>query len=311
MLKICRERIKHRNQASERERNSLAEENKRMLEERAAAASDATQSAVAGGTAGGGRSAGTFAAGPAGGGGLSRTAGGAAPSRMGRGGSDYFGDSAFRRFAASLRGNKVPHVPREHEKQPAWLRQLRLFLINESLEYTLSVDAAVGPVCVIGTPRSVLLQKHSMDIIEDHTRAYSFISGSVSGSVLDEKLQSCQSVADAWGMLETWVLPVAPAQKHLLEQQFNNILHVPGADPKMYFAGFDIFINRMSAIGIHKPEQQLVDAMTRQLPDEFAMERAILHAERAIVRDKQAITRRCIETTVRNAYAERSARLIK
>ena len=285
--------------AFERDKKALEDEKMKFAAREASATSaTSTLPAAAGGTVGG----------TDGGSGLSGAAGGAALPGTSRGMSDFgmvdAGPSSRRFFAVGGNfQNKPPSVPREPSKQHAWLRQLRLYLANEALEYTLSVDPTVGPVRVIGTPRSELLQTHSLNIIEDHTRAYSLISGSVANSVLDEKLQSCYTVADAWSTLETWVLPVTPAQQHLLEKQFNNVRFVPGADPRMYFAGFDMVINRMSAVGIQKSPQQLVDAMIRQLPDEFSVERSILQNQRGL-------TRLDVETTIGNAYAERTAREI-
>ena len=69
----------------------------------------------------------------------------------------------------------------------------------------------------------------------------------------------------------------------------------------MYFAGFDKVINRMSAVGMQKSPQQLVDAMIRQLPDEYSMQQAILQNQRDL-------TRLDVEITVGNAYTERIAR---
>ena len=83
-------------------------------------------------------------------------------------GSGFCDLSLLRRLGGNVY-SRPPNIPRDPEKQVAWLRQVRLFLINEDLEYTLTVDATTGPVCVIGTSRCVLLQKYSLNIIEDHT----------------------------------------------------------------------------------------------------------------------------------------------
>jgi len=249
----------------------------------------ATSSAAAGGSSAGS--------------GTSGAAGGAVPWRLGGegtrdGGFDEL--SLLRRLVAGTSYSRPPRLPRDPKKQFAWLRHLRLFLANVGLEDTLTLSAVTGPVCVISSSRSVLLSQHPESVVAEHVQAWSFISTSVAGSILDEKLQCCESVAEAWSMLEKWVLPLSRGEKYILEQQFHHIPHVPGADPKIYFAEFDRLINIMSAVGIHKTPQQIVDAMIRQLPDEYYIQQAILRA-------KQDITRHQVEDTIGDAYAERIA----
>ena len=71
-----------------------------------------------------------------------------------------FGDlSLLRRLVGGNVYSRPPRIPRDPKKQVAWLRQLRLFLVNEDLEYTLTVDATTGPVCVIGTSRPLVMSE--------------------------------------------------------------------------------------------------------------------------------------------------------
>ena len=96
------------------------------------------------------------------------------------------------------------------------------------------------------------------------------------------------------------MLPVRPLPKSTYSRSNNNVRFVPGADPKLYFVGFDMVINRMSAVGIQKSPRQLVDAMIRQLPYENSMQQAILQNQRGLVRLD-------VETSVGTACAERTA----
>ena len=160
--------------AFDRDKKSTLEEEKRQLLAEKKKGAGTTMPAAASWTGGVDVSTAGSAGGSAGGGGLSAGAAGGAALPTSRGMSGFGmmdGGPSSRRFFSGGGNfqNKPPSVPREPAKQHAWLRHPRLYLVNEGLEYTLSVDPAVGPVCVVGTPRSELLHTLPLNIIEDHT----------------------------------------------------------------------------------------------------------------------------------------------
>ncbi|CAM9192608.1 unnamed protein product, partial [Hapterophycus canaliculatus] len=194
--------------------------------------------------------------------------------------------------------NRPPPYPRDENKRVGWLRLMDLFLNNEELGHTLTEDARIGPVRVISSSRDTLLHEHPGRIVQDHARAYSLISSSVAGTDLDERLQSCSTVAEAWRVLHEWVLPSTLAQKRLLKEQFNNVPFPVGGHPNAYSAKFDRLGNMLRAVGVEVTEGEKVQAMIDQLPDEYAIQKAIL-------REKPDVSRREVEEILGNAYADR------
>ena len=148
-----------------------------------------------------------------------------------------FGDlSLLRRLVGGNVYSRPSRIPRDPEKQAAWLRGLHLFLANEGLEQTLTLDAATRPVCVISSSRSLLLSRHSKNVVDDHARAWNFIYTSVAGSMLQERLVACSTVAEAWSAIRTWVLPTTFAEQSLLEAELANVQYPPGGHPKKMFS---------------------------------------------------------------------------
>lgn len=112
-------------------------------------------------------------------------------------------------------------------------------MANEGCEYTLTEDDVTGPVCVISS-RATLLSQHPMNLVEDHIRAWSFISSSVAGSDVQERLMSCDTtVAEAWTTLKAWVLPSTRAELSLLEADLHNVECNQTEPPKKIFAKID------------------------------------------------------------------------
>ena len=173
--------------------------------------------------------------GPSAGGGTPGVAGGAAPGSK-RGEGMASGDlSLLRRLLGGNSYSRPPHIPRDPEKQVAWYRQMLHWLTNEGLEDTLTVDAVTGPVCVISSSRAVLLSQHPEKVVDDHFRSWDFIFSSVTGSLLQERLVSCTTVAEAWDALQSWVLPITSAEKSLLEAELANVQYPPRRTPRAVF----------------------------------------------------------------------------
>lgn len=102
-----------------------------------------------------------------------------------------FGDQyVSRRFVGE---NKAPSFsPRDQRRQENWLHAIR-----RHLEYTLNVDPVSGPVCVVYSDRSLLLNTHPSIIVDEHTNPYSALAEPINGSKLDEQLMSCNTAAES------------------------------------------------------------------------------------------------------------------
>ena len=129
-------------------------------------------------------------------------------------------------------------------------------------------------------------------------KQHSLISAAVSGTDLDERLQSCSTVAEAWSVLRDWVLPCTLAQKRLLKEEFNKVSFPPATHPTVFFSRFDRLANMLNAVEVEVTEGGKVEAMITQLSDEFSVQKVIL-------REKSHVTRKDVEDTVGSAYADR------
>ncbi|CAM9269824.1 unnamed protein product, partial [Hapterophycus canaliculatus] len=112
------------------------------------------------------------------------------------------------------------------------------------------------------------------------------------------RLASCATVAEAWSALKSWVLPTTRAEKRLLEMELNNVQYDQGEPPKMFFARIDTIVNTLRLVGVEKTPKEVLSVMIDQLPEEYAIQKAIL-------REKPNITRRQVEETIGNAYADK------
>lgn len=276
LRKRC-EDLERQQRASERERKQLAEDNSALRE--AAGGREAPPAAAGGISAGAGASA----------------AGGAAdearPSgSLGEGMQDFGGFARDSTFLRRVMGSdKSPPKFPPPAGQLAWLRAMRDAFVLAGLDHTLTEDPTVGPVCVINClDRSTLLARHTVNIVDDHTRAYALLSEAVAGSDVAERLMSCATVAEAWEALQSWVLPTTEAQKLLLEAELNNISLRDDSDPKYFFAEMDKLAYRLRVAGIVKTPQQLVSIALRRLPAKYDVQKAIL-------RDKPNVTRKQVE----------------
>ncbi|CAM9120892.1 unnamed protein product, partial [Hapterophycus canaliculatus] len=128
-------------------------------------------------------------------------------------------------------------------------------------------------------------------IVNDHARAWEIIRISVAGTDLQERLVSCETVAEAWEVLQSWVLPASSAEKALLEAELANVEYPTGAHPKLFFAKIDTIVNKLRLVGEEKTQEQIIAVIMDRLPSLFRMEKAILT-------HTKPLTRKYVEKTI-------------
>ena len=86
---------------------------------------------------------------------------------------------------------------------------------------------------------------------------------------------------EAWEVVTEWTLPVSEAEKTLLTQQLEYVTMYPDEDPKTFFTRVDKLVNMRRRVRIPKTEEQSAHIIVRQLTDEYIVQKAIIHTNRA------------------------------
>ncbi|CAN0447740.1 unnamed protein product, partial [Hapterophycus canaliculatus] len=81
--------------------------------------------------------------------------------------------------------------------------------------------------------------------------------------------------------------------------ELNNVQCEQGEPPKMFFARIDTIVNTLRLVGVGKTPEKVLSAMIDQLPEDYAIQKAILC-------EKPNVTRRQVEETLGTAYADKS-----
>ena len=99
---------------------------------------------------------------------------------------------------------------------------------------------------------------------------------------------------------EKWLLPLQPAERHLLEAELERVKFIGDEDPKFFFARISRLETTMRAIGIKKSESDIVQIILCQLPERYDVVKTITLAD-------PQLTRQRLENTIRSAHSQRKA----
>ena len=164
-------------------------------------------------------------------------------------------------------GQSLPYVPRGIvPKFPvkcspyvyiAWERRFEVFIVNQGLRHTISPDAP--EIAVISCINDAYLFGHFGEaLVTDHRRVWGYISEATAGAPFEDRLYERQSVSDALRTMKEWLLPLQPAERHLLVAELERVQFMGDEDPKFFFARISRLETTMHAVGIKKNESDIV-----------------------------------------------------
>ena len=209
-------------------------------------------------------------------------------------------------------GQGLPYVPRDIvPKLPvecppyvyiAWERRLKVFIANQGLRHTISLDAP--EIAVISCINNVYLFGHFGEaLVTDHRRIWGYISEATAGAPFEDRLYECHSVSDALRTMREWALPLYPAERHLLVAKLEGVQFMGDEGPKFFFAHISRLETTMRAVGIEKNESETVQIILRQLPERYDIVKTTTLADPQLTRPK-------LENTIRFVYSQRKAHKI-
>ena len=173
-------------------------------------------------------------------------------------------------------GQSLPYVPRgivpkfPVECPPyvyiAWERRFEVVVTNQGLGHTISPDAQ--QIAVISCVDDAYRFGHFGEaLVTEHRRTWGYICGATAGAPFENRLYEFHSVSDALRTMREWVLPLQPAERHLLVAELEGVQFMGDEDPNFFFARISRLETTIRAVGIEKIDSEIVQIILRQLPE--------------------------------------------
>ena len=209
-------------------------------------------------------------------------------------------------------GQSLPYVPRgtvpkfPMECLPyvyiAWKRRFDVFITNQSLGHTISPDAP--QIAIISCVDDTYLFGHFGEaLVTEHRRTWGYICEATAGAPFENRLHECHSVSDALRTMREWVLPLQPAERHLLVAELEGVQLMGDEDPKVFFARIFRLETTMRVVGIEKSDSEIIQIILRQLPERYDVVKTMTLADPQLTRPR-------LENTIRSVYSQRKAHKI-
>ena len=148
----------------------------------------------------------------------------------------------------------------------AWERRFEVFIVNQSMGHTISPDAP--HLTAISCVDDAYLFAHFGEaLVTEHRRIWGYICEATAGVPFENRLYECHSVSDALRTMREWVLPLQPAEWHLLVAELEGVQFMGNEDPNFFFARISRLQTTMRAVGIEKSESEIVQIILRRLPE--------------------------------------------
>ena len=123
------------------------------------------------------------------------------------------------------------------------------------------------------------------------------------GAPFEDRLYECHTVSDALRTMREWLLPLHPAERHLLVAELERVQFMGDEDPKFFFARISRLETTMHAVGIKQSESNIVQIILRQLPERYDVVKTMALA------DPQLTCQR-LENIIRSVYSQRKTHKI-
>ena len=206
-------------------------------------------------------------------------------------------------------GQALPYVPRgivpefPVECPPyvynAWERRFEVFITNQGLGHAISPDAP--QIAVISCVDDAYRFGHFGEaLVTEHRRVWGYICEATADTPFEDRLYECHSVSDALKTMREWVLPLYPAERHLLVAELEGVQFMGDEDPKFFFARIFRLETTMRAVGIKKIESHIVQIILRQLPERYNIVKVMTLVDPQLTRSR-------LEHTIRSACFQRKA----
>ena len=204
-------------------------------------------------------------------------------------------------------GRSLPYVPRgivskfPVEYPPyvyiAWERRFEVFIANQGLRHTIPPDAP--EIAVISWVDDAYLFGHIGEaLVTEHRRTWGYICEATAGASFEDRLYECHSVSDTLRIMREWLLPLHPAERHLLVAELEGVQFIGDEDLKFFFARISRLETTMHAVGIKKSDSDIVQIILRQLPERYYVVKTMTLVD-------PQLTRQRLENTIRSAYSQR------
>ena len=121
----------------------------------------------------------------------------------------------------------VPKFPAECSPYEyiAWERRFEVFIANQGLRHTISPDAP--EIAVIScTNNAYLFGQFGEDLVLEDRQVWGYISEATADAPFDNRLYKCHSISDALRIMREWLLPLYPAERHLLVAELERVQFV-------------------------------------------------------------------------------------
>ena len=118
----------------------------------------------------------------------------------------------------------VPKFPVECSPSEyiAWEQRFELFIADQGLRHTISLDAP--DIAVIScTNNAYLFGQFGEDLVLEHRQVWGYISEATADAPFDNRLNKCHSISDALRIMREWSLPLYPAERHLLVAELERV----------------------------------------------------------------------------------------
>ena len=118
----------------------------------------------------------------------------------------------------------VPKLPVEcsPSKYIAWEQRFEVFIANQGLRHTISLDAPEIAV-ISSTNNAYLFGQFGEELVLEHRQVWGYISDAAVYAPFESSLHNCHSISDALRMMRKWHLPLYPAERHLLVAELERV----------------------------------------------------------------------------------------
>ena len=118
----------------------------------------------------------------------------------------------------------VPKLPVEcsPSKYIAWEQCFEVFIANQGLRHTISLDAPEIAV-ISSTNNAYLFDQFGEELVLQHRQVWGYISDATVYAPFESSLYKCSSISDALRMMRKWHLLLYPAERHLLVAELERV----------------------------------------------------------------------------------------
>ena len=101
-------------------------------------------------------------------------------------------------------------------------QRFEVFIADQGLRHTISLDAPEIAVTSC-TNNAYLFGQFGVDLVTDHRQVWWYISEATADAAFEDRLYECHSISDALRIMREWLLPLYPAERHLLVAELERV----------------------------------------------------------------------------------------